>query len=356
MYDAVEREAQAPAAGPAPVRLGGCVLDAPVVLAPMAGYTHLPFRRLCRRHGAALVYTELTSVDALVRDVPASWRLLATDPAERPVVAHLYGHRPEVFAEAARRVEALGAFVAIDINAGCPVPKIVARGAGAGLLRDLRRLEAVVRSVRDAVRLPVTVKTRIGMQSGRGAPEDILRAVEAGGADAVAFHARVTAERHRGPADWAALARLKALARIPVFGNGGASTAARAVAMLTETGVDAVMIGRGALGNPWIFAQARARLAGQPAPPPTFAEREAALREHLEGLVALWRAAPRRRARRARGELDPESSAARQFRAQLIHYMAGLPGALEMRRGLNDIHTPADILAAVARVREVRKP
>ncbi len=338
-----------PIHSPAPVRLGALSLDAPIVLAPMAGFTQLPFRLLCRRYGCPLVYTEMISVDGLVRNVAPTWHLLETDPAERPVVAHLYGHRPEIFAEAAARVEALGVFDAIDINAGCPMHKIVRRGAGSGLIRDLPRLEAIVRAVRESVRLPVWVKTRIGFRPGEGNPEDIVRAIAGGGADAVAIHARYTSVRHSGPADLKTLARIKASSPIPVIGNGGIRTPEHALGMLRDTGVDAVMVGRGALGRPWVFEQIRSALQGREVRSVSWEERESVLREHILGLVRLLEKAPK--PRRKKDPLSADETAARLFRPQLIHYMAGFRGALEMRRHLNDIGSSADIFAHVARIK-----
>ncbi len=332
---------------PAPWQIRGLQIDSPVILAPMAAYTDLPFRRLCRQMGAGLVYTELTSVDGLVRDSAATWHLLATDSAERPVAAHLYGHDPETFARAAAMVEARGGFDLIDINAGCPVPKVVRRGAGAGLLKEPERLYAVVRAVRAAVALPVTVKTRIGM-SEHGAPIlEIARAIEEAGADALALHARFTSARHAGPADWDRIAEVKRALHIPVIGNGGIRTPEEAVARLRESGADAVMIGRGALGNPWLFDGCAAALRGDSWTPPTFEDRRAVALEHLHGLVRLARDEVAFR-KRSRARFDPETAAARRFRGHLIHYFLGFRGVKEMKRRLNDVRSPADIAELIA--------
>lgn len=331
-------------------RIRDLEIPAPFVLAPMAAYTDLPFRRLCRRFGAGLVYTELTSVDGLVRNSAATWHLLATNPSERPVAAHLYGHDPETFARAAAMVEARGGFDLIDINAGCPVPKVVRRGAGAGLLREPERLYAVVRAVRAAVRLPVTVKTRIGMTERGPSILEIARAIEEAGADALALHARFTSARHAGPADWDRIAEVKRALRIPVIGNGGIRSPEEALARWRESGADAVMIGRGALGNPWLFAGCLAALRGEPWQPPTFEERRAAALEHLQGLVELARAEVAFR-KRSRARFEPETAAARRFRGHLIHYFLGFRGAKEMKRRLNDVRSPEDIAALIEGLR-----
>ncbi len=331
----------------APFDIRSALASSPFVLAPMAGYTHLPFRRICRRLGAGLTYTELTSVDGLVRRTAATWHMLATDPAERPVAAHLYGHDPEAFARAAAMIEAQGHFDLIDINAGCPVPKVVARGAGAGFLKDPPRLFAVIRAIRAAVSLPVTVKTRIGWSARDPDLLDLARGIEDAGAAALTLHARPAKLRHTGEADWDAIASVKQSLRIPVIGNGGVRTAEEAAARLKEGRADAVMIGRGALGNPWIFADAVAQRRGETPRDPTFAERRAVALEHLEGLVHLAQAET---AWRRRSRFDPETAGARRFRGHLCQYFRGFPGITEMKRRLNDVRSVADVEALIARL------
>ena len=332
---------------PAP-RVGGAIFDGPIVLAPMAGYTDLPFRRICRRMGAGAVSTELVSVDGLVRSSIQTLHMLSSDPAERPVAAHLYGHDPAVFAEAAVLVEQMGRFDWIDINAGCPVPKVVRRGAGAGLLKTPERLFAIVSAVRNAVKLPVSVKTRIGASREQFNIAEVARGIEDAGADALALHARFTVDRHSGPADWDTIARIKAAARrMTVIGNGGVTTPAQAIEFLARYGVDAVMVGRAAIGNPWFFAGTSALLAGREPPPgPTLEERRALMMEHLKAQIEL--AASLFQGRRRRH--DPAEIAARQFRAHLVRYVAGLPGATETKRRLNAIRSPDDVRDAMAPV------
>lgn len=332
-----------------PLRVGPLAPDPPIALAPMAGYTDLPCRRLARRFGAGWVVTELVSVDGLVRGSAPTRLMLATDPEEAPCVAHLYGHDPAAFAEAAAWVESLGVFAAIDLNAGCPMPKIVRRGAGAGLLNDPDRLCAIVAAMKRAVKLPVTVKTRIGSAPGRAGIEELALRIEDAGADALALHARFTSVRHSGPADWDRLAAVKARLRIPVIGNGGIVTAAQAWDALRRYGVDAVMIGRAAIGNPWLFQEIRALGRGEPWTPPTPAERRAVVAEHLAATVA-W-AERELRVKRKR-KADADEGGARRFRCHLIKYMSGLRGVVEMKRGLNEIRSSADVLRAVDAVLE----
>lgn len=312
----------------------------------MAGYTDLPFRRLCRRMGAGAVYTELVSVDGLVRNSPSTWHLLQTDPAERPVAAHLYGHDPAVFAEAAVRVAKRGGFDWIDINAGCPMPKVVRRGAGAGLMLTLDRLAAIVRAILDAVPMAVTIKTRIGPCPDRVVIFDLAAAVEEAGASALAIHARSTSRRHGGPADWDLIAEVKGRCRrMAVIGNGGIQTAEQAADHLRRYGVDGVMIGRAALGRPWLFEQANAAAAGValPADPDDASVRQMIL-DHLRELIGVERRHPVAGRRRH----DPERVAAGRMRAHLVRYAAGRPGASEMKRQLNSVRTAADIERVLA--------
>ena len=312
----------------------------------MAGYTDLPFRRLCRRFGAGAVYTELVSVDGLVRRSPATWHLLATSPEERPVFAHLYGADPEVFGAAAAMIAPLGRFDGIDVNAGCPMPKVVRRGAGAGLMQDPERLAAIVRAIRAAAPLPVSVKTRIGPTADQVWIFETAAAVEAAGAAALAIHARSTAARHSGPAAWDLIAEVKRRhPRLVVIGNGGVGNAQHAIERLQTSGVDAGMIGRGAIGRPWIFRDAAAVLAGAPLPPPPGpGELRALIREHFAGLLELERAHPLARRRRH----PPEHIAACRFRAHLLRYAAGRPGAAELRRRLNSVRSPEAVEEGLA--------
>lgn len=327
------------------LRIGSLVADLPFVLAPMAGYTDLPFRRLARRLGAGWGVTELVSVDGLARNSPATRVMLSSHAEEQPCVAHFYGVDPDLFARAAADAEAGGGFAGVDVNAGCPVPKVLRRGAGAGLIKTPDRLCEIVRAMKRATSLPVTVKTRIGATPGGGrVTVDFMRRIEDAGADGLALHARYTSARHNGPADWDLIGQVKAALRIPVIGNGGVTTAAQAMDYLRTYGVDGVMIGRAAIGNPWIFGELRARARGEPWQPPTRAERRALIAEHLAGQVE-W--AERELGARRRKKADADNLGARRFRAHLVKYLAGLRGVVEMKRGLNDIASSTDVLRAV---------
>ncbi|MDD3544220.1 MAG: tRNA-dihydrouridine synthase family protein [Kiritimatiellae bacterium] len=328
----------------------------PLILAPMAGYTDAAMRRACRRHGAALAYTEMASAAGLLHADRKTWQMLETLPDEGPVAAHLYGSEPDQMAEAASRVAQTGRFAAIDLNAGCPVRKITACGAGAALIHDPQRIHDILCAMRRVTDLPLTIKTRLGPSPDRVMIFDILDAAESAGADAVALHARFTSQGHGGATNLELLAEVKRRARIPVIGNGGIRDARDARRMLDATGVDAVMIARGAIGNPWIFADLSAALVRGAATPEDVSGRTPLrgldeIREALEAHMA----ASRELFDQMNALFGIESTAARTeehlvaaFRAHLFRYLRGLKGSSYLRGRLHLLHTPADIRAAVA--------
>lgn len=259
-----------------------------VFAAPMCGSSKLPYREQARRFGADVVYTEMVKAKPLVRDDAKTLRLLETSAREAPCGAQVCGADPELLARASARLEALG-FPLVDLNMGCPVRKIVREGAGSALLKDPARIEAVVRACVAAVDVPVTVKVRSGWgHQGHHDAATIARAAEAGGAALITIHARDREQRHDGPVDTEALAQAKAAVTVPVVANGGVASAAGAARLLRETGCDAVMIGRGAHGRPWLFRDAARALAGEaPLGAPGSAERQRLMAEHFEGLLEL---------------------------------------------------------------------
>lgn len=330
-----------------PLQLGKLVVELPVFLAPMAGYTDSAMRALCARQGCCMSFTEVANSEALIRHSRQTMHLFETDPEERLTGAHIYGRHPETMAGAARLARELGRFQSVDINAGCPVRKIVAKGAGAALMGDPARLEAIVKAVCAAVDMPVTVKTRIGLRPDALNILDVSAAVENGGAAALFLHARAASNLHKGEADWAMLAAVKQKRRIPIIGNGGVKTAADAAAMMTQTGVDGVMVGRGAVGNPWFFKEVCCLAAGTEFVPPSDAERRCMIEEHLNRLIAL-KILERRYRRRA--GLPPEQSASLHFRAHLIRYLVGYRNCRSVIQRLETIKTPEGILQAVDEV------
>lgn len=313
-------------------------------LAPMAGFTDRAMRRLALQHGAVLAMTEVVNAAGLTHNAKRMFHILATGADESPVAAHLYGITPSILAQAAQRVEALGRFAFIDINAGCPVRKIVAKGAGAALMGDVPRLASIVTAVRAAVSLPVTVKTRIGLTPDTCNIHELAAAIEDAGAAALFIHGRFACNKHSGPVDWELIGEVKQQRTIPVWGNGSARTGPEAVALQKQYGVDGILIGRGAIGNPWIFRDARAAWEGRDIAPRTLEELHRTVAAHLDDLVALK--SLERKYRRA-GALAAETAAVMVLRPHLLKYVAGLPGWRTVRRRLNDMRTSNDVMGAV---------
>ncbi len=223
-----------------------------LVLAPMAGFTDSPYRRIARRHGAALVYTELVSAEGIVRGNRKTLDLTRFTAEERPIAIQLFGRDPAVMAEAARRVEELGPDL-IDINMGCCAPRVCSGGSGAGLLLDPALAGAVASAVAGAVRLPVSVKIRIGWDDSSRNYRELLPRIEDAGISLVAVHGRTRAQKYTGKADWKAIAEIASRTRLPVIGNGDILSHSDALERLGSSGCTAVMVGRAAIGNPWIF-------------------------------------------------------------------------------------------------------
>ena len=234
------------------MRLGTLDLESPFILAPLAGYTDLPFRLLCREHGAALVFSEMLSCHGLVFRQKNTLEMLATVPEERPLAMQLFGAEPELMGEAAAYLSQLPIDI-IDLNMGCPVRKVVKKGAGCALMRQPDLAEAIIRRVRASTHLPVTVKTRIGWTHQEITGPEFAKMAEGAGADAVTIHGRTWSDGFGGTVNRAAIARVKQAVSIPVIGNGDIHSYQDGLAMMAETGCDAVMIGRSALGNPFIF-------------------------------------------------------------------------------------------------------
>ena len=329
---------------PPPLRLGRLQIDRPSVLAPMAGLTDLPFRLLCARHACGLVMTEVVNAQGVIRASPQTMHYLETCPEERPVGAQLYGSEPEVMAEAAARIEALGRFDLIDINCGCPVPKIVTKGAGVALMNQPGRITEMIRVIKATVDFPVTAKTRIGLSPEEVNISEVAHAIEEGGANVLTIHTRFASHKHTGPADWDAMARIKSERSIPIIGNGGIDCAADAGAMRAATGVDGVMIGRAAVGNPWIFEEIAAMWDGRPFVPPSLEDRRRMIEEHLVNLIAHFEKKNEYRKRRKHAS---EPSACHHFRAHLLKYLKGTPGIGNLIKHLQGIHTATDVMDAV---------
>ncbi len=313
-----------------PIVLGDVRIEVPLVLAPMAGITDLPFRRICRRMGAGLVVTEMIASRAVAQGNARTQLMAEIAPDEHPVAIQVAGSEPAFVAEAARWAEARGADI-VDINMGCPVKKVCNQMAGSALLRDERRVAAILEAVVRAVKRPVTLKIRTGWDEKSKNVERIARIAEDCGVAMLTVHGRTRAQMFRGRANWEDIGRAKAAVRIPVIGNGDVVDAASALELLRVSGCDGVMIGRAAQGNPWIFAEVRAALLGEPIPPPpTPEERWAVVEEHLLALARHY----------------GEKRAMLLARKHVPWYAKGMPHAAEFRGRFQRLDRFADQLAA----------
>ena len=296
------------------MQIGEIKLAAPLALAPMAGITDLPFRLICRRLGCGMTVSEMVS------------------DGERPTAIQLFGSVPEELAEAARMVEASGADM-IDFNMGCPVPKIVNNGEGSALMKQPQLAHDILAAMVKAVKIPVTVKFRAGWDDSNRNAVEIAKAVEAAGVSAVAVHGRTRQQFYEGKADWGIIAEVKQAVKVPVFGNGDIFTVEDGLRMLAETGVDGLMIGRGADGNPWIFRELAAVLRGEERPAaPSLQERLAQAAEHLDMLI----------------DYKGEHISVKEMRRHISAYLKGLPHAAEFRGRFHKVDTREQFMELLA--------
>lgn len=261
----------------------------PVMLAPMEDVTDRSFRLICKEQGAAMVYTEFVSADALIRDIPATVRKLSIDPGERPTAIQIYGREVGPMVEAAKIVEQAHPDI-LDINFGCPVKKVAGKGAGAGMLRDIHKMLQITRAVVDAVGIPVTVKTRLGWDHESKIIVGLAEQLQDCGIAALTVHGRTRSQMYTGEADWEMIARVKENPRlhIPVIGNGDITTPGEAVAAFDRYGVDGVMVGRASIGAPWVFHDMSRALAGlDPEPLPLAAQFDLIRRQITESVERI---------------------------------------------------------------------
>ncbi|MFW6051816.1 MAG: tRNA dihydrouridine synthase DusB [Myxococcota bacterium] len=333
-----ERNRDVPLARPgefAPVALGALSVWPPVVLAPMAGVTNWPFRRICREHGAGLYVSEMITARPLVEGREKTLKLADFGPDEHPRSLQLYGVDPHYVGEAVARLVGEGRVDHIDMNFGCPVPKVTRKGGGAAIPARPRLLRDIVRAaVRRAGEVPVTLKFRMGIDEGLMTYVDAGRIAEDEGCAAVALHARTAAQLYDGEARWEHIARLKqAVTSIPVLGNGDIWEAYDALRMMRQTGCDGVVVGRGCLGRPWLFRDLADVFAGrEPSDPPRFGEVARIMRAHAR-LLAGWMG---------------EAQAMRAFRRHSTWYTKGFRGSAKLRQALMRVARVDELEAVLA--------
>lgn len=317
------------------LKIGSLLLPHNVVLAPLAGITNLPFRLLCRNAGASLAYTEMVSVNGLVREGSKTLALLKSSAEDRPLGIQLFGDKPADLAEAARMVEGYGDL--LDINMGCPVRKVVGTGAGSALLQEPLKIAAIIRAVRAATNLPLTIKIRSGWHCGDNVFKEVGRVAEAEGCDAITLHPRSRSLMFSGEADWRQLRELKDELSIPIIGSGDLFTPEDCLQMLRETDCDGIMIARGALGAPWIFRQTLDLAQSGCYRPVDVIERADTISKHLNLFI----------------EEMGEAVAAREIKKHIGWYAKGFAGASEIRRKANLARTIEDITLLTEMMRSI---
>jgi tRNA-dihydrouridine synthase B len=322
------------------MKIGQVTVSPPLALAPMAGVTDALFRRLFKRFGLGLTVSEFVSANSLVRMNRRTLEMIEVYPDERPTAVQLHGSDPAVMAEAAAFVEECGADI-VDINFGCPAPKITKGGDGAAILRDPDLAVAICAAVRKAVkRVPVTCKMRVGWDAANFTFIEIAKRSEAAGIDAFTLHGRYGKQFYKPSANWDHVAALKAAVKVPVIGNGDIGSASEALARLANSGADAIMIGRAALGNPWLVRDVAAALRGDPAPPaPSVQERIDFACEHFEAAIERY----------------GERSGVLQMRKHLGWYIKGIVGASSLRERINAAPA-ADTVRALLEEARLREP
>ena len=303
-----------------PMKLGAFTFDDPIFLAPMAGVTDTAYRVIAHGMGCPLAFAEMVSSQGIHYRNEHTMNMLRTEPEERPIAMQIFAKSAAMAAEAAAYIEALGTADILDFNMGCPAPKVVKNGEGSALMRDPKRAEEILTAIRRATRLPFTVKMRLGWDDASRNAVEIARMAEAVGVDAVAVHGRTREQFYSGNADYAAIAAVKRAIGIPVIVSGDVRRPVDLKRALEVTGADAVMIGRGAQGNPWIFPQLIHWLhTGEELPPPTLAERAAVILRHLDLLVGY----------------KGEYIGIREMRKHAAWYTRGLKGSAELRERFN---------------------
>lgn len=312
------------------MKIGSLNLDNITVMAPLAGITSLPFRLLAKEAGCALVCSEMISSNGLVYKSVKTRELLRSRPEEKPLSVQIFGSEPSIMAEAAVMVEASGADV-LDINLGCAVKKVLKTGSGAALMQEPKKVETILRLIRKTVKIPLTVKMRSGWNKSGIQALKIAEVAQENGVTAITVHPRTVVQGFRDKADWSLIAAIKRTVSIPVIGNGDIIVPGDALSMQDETGCDAVMIGRAAIGNPWIFSQVIALLEGGDATLPNLAQRFETMSKYIKSSVKFF----------------GEHRAIRMMRSQLGWFVKGMRYSSRFRESIKRVSTEEETLSLV---------
>lgn len=316
------------------LKIGNVTLDNNVILAPMAGVTDLPFRLLCKEQGAGLICMEMVSAKAIYYNNKNTEELMEIHPDETPVSLQLFGSDADIIAQMAKRIEERP-FAILDINMGCPVPKVVNNGEGSALMKNPRLVEEILTKLVKAVRKPVTIKIRKGFHDGQANAVEIARIAEGCGVAAIAVHGRTREQYYSGRADWDIIAAVKDAVKIPVIGNGDVTDAKRAELLLKTTGCDGVMIGRAAQGNPWIFHEITTYLETGVIPPrPTMEQVKETIIRHAKLQL----------------EYKGEYTGVREMRKHLSWYTTGYPNSARFRQAINTMESMEQLIESVEEI------